>query len=265
MIAPIKRRSRRPTPDWHADFLRTLPIIAPESYFVDSSARRGKRLSSPIKGCRESRIFRPGGYNRGGGSLLLRPGTVMAIRVVCSHCENSCSLPDSLSGKGMDCPACGHFIAVPTASGGATPPPLTAASLLDLMDQGRGPGWSSPSGAQTAETDAADGLVGRVRRTVVVAADRSRCGTAEERMPARGRRGTAQRERASAKDSRQGAATRLFPAATGPAPCWPARITLINTCSPGCFASMASRKSSAVLIGRPSTATIKSAAARSTV
>ncbi len=68
----------------------------------------------------------------------------MAIRVVCSHCKNSCSLPDSLSGKGMDCPACGHFIAVPTASGGATPPPLTAASLLDLMDQGRGPGWSVP-------------------------------------------------------------------------------------------------------------------------
>ena len=39
------------------------------------------------------------------------------------------------------------------------------------------------------------------------------------------------------------------------------RTTVIVTVSPGCFDSTASRKSSAVLIGRPSTATIKSAEA----
>ena len=46
---------------------------------------------------------------------------------------------------------------------------------------------------------------------------------------------------------------------------WPPRTTVIITCSPGRLLSMASRKSSAVLTGLPSTPTIRSAAERSTV
>ena len=56
----------------------------------------------------------------------------------------------------------------------------------------------------------------------------------------------------------------VAPSRNGTCRCWPARTTVTVTTSPGCLTSMASRKSSAVLIGRPSTATIRSAAARST-
>jgi hypothetical protein len=58
----------------------------------------------------------------------------MAIRVICSRCKNRVMIPDNLRGKVLNCPACGHSITIPGASGKATPPPLGAASLLDMTE-----------------------------------------------------------------------------------------------------------------------------------
>ena len=58
----------------------------------------------------------------------------MAIRVVCSHCKNRVMIPDNLRGKALNCPACGHSIAMPGDTEKATPPPLGAASLLNVME-----------------------------------------------------------------------------------------------------------------------------------
>ena len=52
---------------------------------------------------------------------------------------------------------------------------------------------------------------------------------------------------------------------SGTCRCWPPRTTLIVACSPGRLLSIASRKSLAVFTGLPLTATIRSAADRSTV
>lgn len=58
----------------------------------------------------------------------------MAIHVVCSHCKNRCALPDNLGGKVLNCPACGHSMTVPGTTGKATPPPLGAGSLMNMME-----------------------------------------------------------------------------------------------------------------------------------
>ena len=48
----------------------------------------------------------------------------MAIHVVCGHCNNRCALPDSMRGKRVNCPACGHPLTIPGGvKGKATPPP----------------------------------------------------------------------------------------------------------------------------------------------
>jgi hypothetical protein len=58
----------------------------------------------------------------------------MPIKVACSGCKKRYAVPDNLRGKEVHCPGCGQPIAVPLTTAKATPPPLGASSLLDLME-----------------------------------------------------------------------------------------------------------------------------------